>query len=119
MDRTSKGCVTLLTTMNQIKIRLDQVERGIFEHSLFPKPRDELLDLRQEALDLKEDFLNSPFIVARSMEELEDIRYKIVECVLTAHILSSEAMYQDTSGYMQRLIEHLESEGGGNDGAGA
>lgn len=98
-----------MTTIKQIEARLDQVERGIFEHSLFPKPRDELLDLRQEAIELKEDFLSCSFLSAESVGELDDIRYKIVECALTAHILATEAMCQDTAEQMRALDEHCKS----------
>lgn len=90
-------------------MRLDKIEREIFEHSLFQKSRDKLLKLRQEALDLKEDFLNSSFMDAHSIEELEEIRFKIMEAALTAHILASEAMYQDTKEHMRRLTELYES----------
>lgn len=94
-----------MATIQELQVLLDKIERGIFEHSLFPKSLDELLDIRQDALDLKEDFLNSSFMGAQSVEELEGIRFKIVETALNAHILASEALYQDTQELKRKLHE--------------
>lgn len=92
-----------MTTIQNIRERLAQIERRLFEHSIHPLPSTELLSLRQDALDLKEDFLNSSFIGAETIDELEDIRFRILEVELSAHIFASEAMYQNTEEPMRRL----------------
>ncbi|WP_067625400.1 hypothetical protein [Alicyclobacillus acidiphilus] len=105
-----------MATIQNIRERLEQIERSLFQHSIHPIPCSELLRLRQDALDLKEDFLNSSFIGAETIDELEDIRFSILEVELSAHIFASEAMYQNTEEPMRRLNDLYESvsEGGGN-----
>jgi hypothetical protein len=95
-------------TMQEIRARLDNLQHQIFVHSLAPKNLDELLDMRQEALDLKESFLNCSFI-GTEPDVLEQIRVELVECELQTHIFASEAMYQNTSEQVRRLMEHYQS----------
>jgi len=98
-----------LAEIQEVKKKISSIERGIFEHSICPKSRDELLDMRQAALDLKENFINASFMRTQSIEELEDIRFKIVEVELNIHILASEAMCQSTEEDVRRLTKHYES----------
>lgn len=97
-----------MTKMDELKERLERVEMSVFEHSLCPKKLDELLDMQTEITDIKEAFLNHPF-TGTPVEELEDLRFRILECEFNAHIFVSEAMYQDTSEQMRRLTELYES----------
>ncbi|GMA58044.1 hypothetical protein C7445_1331 [Alicyclobacillus sacchari] len=92
-----------MTTIENIRDKLEQIERGLFEHSIHPMSSTELLRLRQDALDLKENFLNSSFMSANTIEELEDIRFRVLEVEVGAHIFASEAMYQSTEEPMRRL----------------
>ena len=93
-------------TIQHIRETLEEIERRLFKHSIHPMPIGEILNLRQDALDLRDDFLNSSFIGAKTLEELEDIRFRIVEVELSAHIFASEATYQNTEEPMRRL-NHL------------
>lgn len=97
-----------MTKMDELKERLERVERGVFEHSLCPKKLDELLDMQSEITDIKEAFLSHPFTGA-TVDLLEDIRFRILECEFNVHIYVSEAMYQDSSEQMGRLNELYES----------
>ncbi|SHK59703.1 hypothetical protein SAMN05443507_11757 [Alicyclobacillus tolerans] len=94
---------------------MERVERGVFEHSVCRKALDELLDMQSEITDIREAFLSHPFI-GTTVEELEDLRFRILESEFNVHIFASEAMYQDTEEHMRRLTELYESvsEGGGN-----
>lgn len=82
--------------------RLGDLQHQVFLHSLTPKSLDELLNMRQEALDLKDAFLNCPFI-GTTVEVLDTLRVEVLECELMTHILASEAMYQDTKEQMEKL----------------
>ncbi|GMA64202.1 hypothetical protein NZD89_02455 [Alicyclobacillus fastidiosus] len=93
-----------MTTMQNIMERLDDLRNQVFLHSLTSKSIDELLNMRQEALDLKESFLNCSFI-GTEVEVLDTLRVEIMECELTTHILASEAMYQDTQEQIQKLSD--------------
>ena len=97
-----------MTAMEQLKERLERVERGIFKHSIYPKPCNQLFDMQEEISNIKELFLNQPF-TRISVDMLEDIRYRILECEFNVHIFVSELMYQDTSEHMKRLKEHYQS----------
>lgn len=92
-------------TIQHIRETLEQIERRLFQHSVHPMPIAEILNLRQDALDLRDDFLNSSFIGAKTLEELEDMRFRIVEVELNAHIVASEATYQNTEEQMRRLTD--------------
>ena len=93
-----------MTATDELKARLERVERGVFEHSLCPKTLDELLDMQSEITDIKEEFLSHPFR-GTTVEMLEDIRFRILECEFSVHIFTSEAMHQDTSQQIRRLAE--------------
>ena len=88
--------------MSDIMERLDDLQHQVFLHSLTPKSLDELLTMRQEALDIKEAFLNCPF-VGTEVDVLDTLRVEILECELTTHIFASEAMYQDTQDHIRKL----------------
>ena len=90
-------------TIKDIRETLEQIERRLFEHSIYPMPIGEMLNLRQDALDLRDDFLNSSFIGTQTLEELEDMRFRIVEVEVSAHIFASGALYQNTEEPMRRL----------------
>jgi len=92
-----------LTTMQEIRERVDRIRRGIFIHSLFPKYTTELSSLYQQALDLRDSFFDSSFLDAESVEELEDLRFGIVESELNLRVLVSEATYLDTQEHMRAL----------------
>jgi len=98
---TMRGCERL-TKMEELKARVERVERGVFEHSVCRKALDELLDMQSEISDIRESFLNQPFI-GTTVEELEDLRFRILECEFNVHIFASEAMYQSTEEPMRRL----------------
>ena len=97
-----------MTATDELKARLERVERGVFEHSLCPKTLDELLDMQSEITDIKEAFLSNSFMGA-TVELLEYIRFRILECEFNVHIYVSEATYQDTSEQMRRLTELYET----------
>ena len=97
-----------MTAMEVLKARLERVERDVFEHALCPKKLDELLDMQSEITDIKEEFLSHPFR-GTTVEMLEDIRFRILECEFSVHIFASEAMYQDIGKPMRRLTELYES----------
>ena len=97
-----------MTAMEVLKARLERVERAVFEHALCPKKLDELLDMQSEITDIKEEFLSHPFR-GTTVEMLEDIRFRILECEFNVHIFASEAMYQDIGEPMRRLTALYES----------
>ena len=97
-----------MTAMEVLKGRLERVERGVLEHSLCSKTLDELLDMQSEITDIREAFLSHPFTGA-TVDVLEDIRFRILECEFNVHIYVSEAMYQDSTEHMRRLTELYES----------
>ncbi|GLG01711.1 hypothetical protein Alches_17510 [Alicyclobacillus hesperidum subsp. aegles] len=104
-----------MTKMEELNARVERVERSVFEHSLCPKKLDELLDMQGEISDIRESFLNQPF-TGIAVEELEDLRFRILECEFNVHIFASEAMYQSTEESMRRLNDLYEtvSDGGEN-----
>jgi len=97
-----------LTKMDELKERLERVAWGVFEHSICPKTRDELLDMQSEISGIRESFLNQPF-TGTTVDVLEDIRFRILECEFNVHIYVSEVMYQDSTEHMRRLTELYES----------
>ncbi|WP_067625214.1 hypothetical protein [Alicyclobacillus acidiphilus] len=97
-----------MTKMEELKARVERVERGVFEHSICPKKLDELLDMQGEISDIRESFLTQPF-TGTTVEELEDLRFRILECEFNVHIYVSEAMYRDSMEHMRRLSELYES----------
>src|SRR5579875_1034079 len=101
--------------MEELKARVERVERSVFEHSLCPKKLDDLFDMQAEISDIRESFLNQPF-TGTTVEELEDLRFRILECEFNVHIFASEAMCQSTEETMRRLNDLYEtvSEGGEN-----
>lgn len=97
-----------MTAIEELKARLERVERGVFEHALCSKKLDELLDMQSEITDIREVFLSHPFTGA-TVDLLEDIRFRTLECEFNVHIFTSEAMCQDTSPQMRRLAELYEA----------
>lgn len=94
--------------MEELKARLERIERGVFEHSVCRKTLDELLDMRSEISDIRESFLNQPF-TGTTVDVPEDLRFRILECEFNVDIYVSEAMCQDTEEHMRRLTELYES----------
>jgi predicted RNase H-related nuclease YkuK (DUF458 family) len=79
------------------------MEREIFTYSLYRnKDVQKLMNLKSKLMDLKEMFLQSSFI-SSNVEELEDIRFRLLETGIHLEISTKEALGEDASDEIKQL----------------
>ncbi|QNU39216.1 hypothetical protein IC801_08720 [Geobacillus sp. 44B] len=90
-------------TIIQFKQEIEKMEREIFTYSLYRnKDVQKLINLKSKLMDLKEMFLQSSFI-SSNVEELEDIRFRLMEAGIHLEISTKEALGEDALDEIKRL----------------
>ncbi|WP_031537558.1 hypothetical protein [Bacillus sp. MB2021] len=89
-------------TIEQIKTTIDQLERTLFLHLLQPLAIEELEQLQGKTKVLREAFLETCF-VGYSVEELEEIRFKLVEISYSLIITLKEQLHQNVTEDIRKL----------------
>ncbi|WP_312094587.1 hypothetical protein [Niallia sp.] len=89
-------------TTEQIKIAIDQLERTLFLHSLQPLAIKEVEQMQEKVKELKETFLETCF-EGSSVEELEEIRFKLVEIRYSIIIAKKEQLHLNVTDDVRKL----------------
>ncbi|GLH64495.1 hypothetical protein [Parageobacillus sp. G301] len=90
-------------TIIQLKQEIEKMEREIFTYSLYRnKDVQKLMNLKSKLMDLKEMFLQSSFI-SSNVEELEDIRFRLMEARIHLEISTKEALGEDALDEIKQL----------------
>ncbi|MGX1902519.1 hypothetical protein ACT3HK_14440 [Thermolongibacillus altinsuensis] len=90
-------------TIIQLKQEIEKMEREIFTYSLYRnKDVQKLMNLKSKLMDLKEMFLQSSFI-SSNVEELEDIRFRLMEARIHLEISTKEALGEDVLDEIKQL----------------
>jgi DNA primase large subunit len=88
--------------ISQIKTRIERIEKKLFCHSLERVAIEELEELQEEAIGLKESFLEISFRDIER-EELEGVRFKLQEVSLGISINIKEKLLCDSSEDIRKL----------------
>ena len=89
-------------TIEQIRNNLEKVEKNLLLDSLYNLNVEELVELQGEIRSLKEEFLESSFLGCE-VEELDDIRFHLLETELNIAISIKEKLHEDTTEDVRRL----------------
>lgn len=73
-------------TITEIKLEFEEIEELIFKNSLYKNlTLRELAEIFKTLIHLRNQFLSTSFL-DMSLEELDDIRYKMMEIILNVRI---------------------------------
>lgn len=91
-------------TIEQIAYEINQIENLLYFDSLYGIDNEGLLELHEKVKSVKEDFLQLPF-TGLMIEELEDIRFRLLEAGINIDISIKEKRHEDVEDEIRQLEE--------------